>query len=233
MLSPFSMDPFFSTNYRLRSFFPLFDEIERMEDELWSDKWLNQRQLNSVKQQEDRQKAGKSMKQIKDEKSNLNSGKNSKESKESGNKESEGAMIEQKHDNSGNQALTTNNANKRSKDDWLSSLWNGFNVNEDIELKLEDQRNKYLLSASLPNFDKSHLKLTVKDGLLTVSGEQIEEKKDEHSYSKSSKFVSRSMRVPENVDEDSISAKYENGTLNVSLPKLEKPKEKRDTIMIE
>ncbi len=38
----------------------------------------------------------------------------------------------------------------------------------------------------------------------------------------------------ENISEDKISAKYENGVLAVNIPKLDKPKEeKKDTIMIE
>jgi HSP20 family protein len=125
------------------------------------------------------------------------------------------------------QLTTTNNANDQL------SVWPRWNTNDQISLKLDEDNEKYTVSASVPGFNKENLTLQINDGLLTVSGEVIEEKKDEHSYSKSSRYLSRSLRLPENIAEDKITAKYENGQLNVQVPKLEKQTQKRDTIMIE
>ncbi len=91
---------------------------------------------------------------------------------------------------------------------------------------LTDEGDHYLLEADLPGFDKKDLHLTVGDNTLTVEAErhsehEKKEKKDkylcvERSYGR----VCRRFDL-DGVDPDGIRARYENGVLQVTLPKKE------------
>ena len=64
--------------------------------------------------------------------------------------------------------------------------------------------------------------------MLTISSEQVENKEEkeekytrkEYSYSS----FSRSFSLPEDVRQDAIDARYENGVLNILLPRKEEAK---------
>ena len=71
------------------------------------------------------------------------------------------------------------------------------------------------------------VKLRVEKGILTVSAERKEEKEETegrvHFSERSYGSCSRSVRLPDRVDVNSISAEHENGVLRISLPKTEAP----------
>ena len=67
---------------------------------------------------------------------------------------------------------------------------------------------------------KDGLKVEVREGVLTVSAER----QDKDGDSQSASILSRSMTLPDGVQDESISAKQENGMLTVTLPKQEKRK---------
>lgn len=84
----------------------------------------------------------------------------------------------------------------------------------------------FLISADLPGLKKEDIHLDLNDGVLSLSGERQEEKevseKNFRRFEKRyGKFV-RSFRLPENVQVDKIEAKYENGVLEVKIPKSER-----------
>ena len=104
----------------------------------------------------------------------------------------------------------------------------GFQPRIDIK---EDDKLIYF-EAELPGVKKEEVKVTVNDeNILTIQGEKKFEKKDEVNfvYRNEREFGSftRSFELPELVDSEKIEAKYENGMLFLSVPKLEpvKPKE--------
>jgi len=198
-----------------RDFDGIFNEMDRITSELWNDDWFESRSRLNNNRRLIRDKDDQKQIQQQDKQDNTKLDNKSKD--ESKQPETQ---------------LTSSNDNNNKG--FLSSLWSGWDVNKSITLKVDEQADKYTVSATVPEFNKDQLKLQIRDGLLTISGDMKEEKKDEHSYSKSSKYVQRSMRLPNNIDEGHICAKFENGVLNVNIPKLEKPKEeKKDTIMIE
>jgi HSP20 family protein len=84
------------------------------------------------------------------------------------------------------------------------------------------------VNAEVPGIPKEQLKLQLNDGVLTISGERKEEKKEEKEnyvrHECSYGQVSRSLRLPKNVDGKKVSAKYENGVLSVEVPKAEESK---------
>jgi len=84
----------------------------------------------------------------------------------------------------------------------------------------------YHLDVDLPGVKKEDIKVDVKDGRLTISGERNfkEEVNEEDYYKVETSFgkFTRSFDLPENVDVENIEASSENGVLEVIIPKLEK-----------
>lgn len=86
-----------------------------------------------------------------------------------------------------------------------------------------ENEGEFKLELSAPGFDKKDFKVEIQDGMLNISAEKeqkSEEKKEnyrkkEFSYSS----IRRSFTLPENIKDEKIDAKYENGILHVTLPK--------------
>lgn len=110
--------------------------------------------------------------------------------------------------------------------------YGGFAPKIDIA---EDEKNLYL-HCEVPGLTKENIKITISDdGVLLIKGEK---KREESSEDKNSSYsyirmerafgeFSRSFMLPENINRESISAKFDNGVLSISLEKIEpaKPKE--------
>lgn len=84
----------------------------------------------------------------------------------------------------------------------------------------------YQINVAVPGMKKDEFKIDLNDNYLTVSGERkfTKEKNEKHFYSVETQFgsFSRSFSLPENVDATKISARYENGILELEIPKDEK-----------
>ncbi len=91
-----------------------------------------------------------------------------------------------------------------------------------------------LVQAELPGIDKKNVKVEVKDGVLTLSGERKYEKdvKEEnvHRIERSYGSFVRSFSLPTNVDTDHVDATMKNGILEVRLPKKESARPKAITV---
>ena len=92
------------------------------------------------------------------------------------------------------------------------------------------------LNFEMPGIDKSKIKVTVKNGQLTVSGERnVEHKTETEDFVRSEIFsgqFSRSFTLPKNIRTDKIKADHKNGMLLISLPKTEESKPKEIDINI-
>lgn len=94
-----------------------------------------------------------------------------------------------------------------------------------VDIAEEDER--YLIHAEIPGAAKEDIALEVHENVLSLSGKKSEtSEKDEeqngrkvHSTERKFGFFKRSFRLPENVAADKIEAKFENGVLEVSVPK--------------
>ena len=82
------------------------------------------------------------------------------------------------------------------------------------------------IQLAVPGMNKEDFKLELNEKYLTISGERKfnEEKKEKNFHSIETYYgsFSRSFKMPENVDASKISASYNNGILEVTLPKDEK-----------
>jgi HSP20 family protein len=84
----------------------------------------------------------------------------------------------------------------------------------------------YHIDVDLPGVNKEDIKVDLKDGLLTISGERKikNEVKEEDFYKIETSFgkFSRSFNLPDDADVENIEASSDNGVLEVVIPKLAK-----------
>lgn len=89
-----------------------------------------------------------------------------------------------------------------------------------------ENENSYELHFAAPGMNKDDFKIELNDNFLTVSGERkfTSEKKDKNFHSVETQYgsFSRSFNLPENVDAARVNAKYNNGILELTIPKDEK-----------
>jgi len=93
----------------------------------------------------------------------------------------------------------------------------------------EDDR-EYVIKAELPELRKEDVKVTVENGVLTMSGERKfekeEKKKKYHRVERGYGSFVRTFALPEDADADKIKAEFKHGVLEIHLPKNEKAKPK-------
>ena len=81
----------------------------------------------------------------------------------------------------------------------------------------------YLIKADLPEVRKEDVSITVQDGVLTLSGERRQEKREEneklHRIERSYGSFARRFSLPENVDEQGIRAESRDGVIVIHIPK--------------
>lgn len=86
---------------------------------------------------------------------------------------------------------------------------------------IKDAGDRFVLAAELPGFHKEDISLDVKDGILTISAQHVEEKEQQGDYIRRERrygSFSRSFDIS-GIDENSVGATYQNGILELSLPK--------------
>jgi len=136
-------------------------------------------------------------------------------------------------------------------DDWMDFPFRGFGT--DVEKKLygknaarvmktdlKEHEDGYELSVDLPGFKKDQIQLQLSNGYLTVSAAKGVEEEDKDKkgrlvhQERFSGSMSRSYYVGENLEEEDIKARFENGVLTLDFPKVEQKKlPDRKTIQIE
>ena len=83
----------------------------------------------------------------------------------------------------------------------------------------------YTLRADLPGLTDKDIAIELEDDVLTVSVERRAEHEQRtggyHRIERSSEPFRRSLRLPEAIDPESITARFENGVLEVTVPKPE------------
>ena len=117
-------------------------------------------------------------------------------------------------------------------DDMLSE----FNSSGSFKTDIKETPEEYIVHAELPGVKKEDIKVDYNNNYLTISAtrnNESEEKKDnyirrERSYGS----VSRGFYIS-NVNKDSIKAKFDNGVLNIELPKKELTANNSTQILIE
>jgi HSP20 family protein len=90
------------------------------------------------------------------------------------------------------------------------------------EVDISEDDHGYLLKADLPEMKKDDVRVTVEDGILSVSGERKTEKEDHkrkfHRIERSYGTFRRSFTLPEDADSTKVTAEFRDGVLKVHLP---------------
>ncbi len=122
--------------------------------------------------------------------------------------------------------------------DPLRPFASAFELGSDVvpHVEVSEEKKCYEISAELPGVEEKDVSLTLQDHTLTLSGEKRSERTEEKTgYSMSERRYGsfrRSFRVPDDVDEGKISAKFDKGVMTVVLPKLATAKPKGRSIPI-
>jgi HSP20 family protein len=97
-----------------------------------------------------------------------------------------------------------------------------------VEITEDDK--EWLVKADLPEVKKEDVKVTVENGVLTITGERKLEKEEKnkkyHRIERSYGNFLRSFTLPDAADASKLSAEFKDGVLKVHLPKGEKAKPK-------
>lgn len=116
---------------------------------------------------------------------------------------------------------------ERLFDDFMDFPFRGTVENQMMKTDIKDAGDHFELLMDMPGFKKEDVKAQLKDGMLTIEANtsSSDEEKDENgTYIRRERFTgscSRSFYVGENVTQEDIKAKFEDGILKVSVPKVE------------
>ncbi|CAG8496830.1 7272_t:CDS:2 [Funneliformis caledonium] len=90
-------------------------------------------------------------------------------------------------------------------------------------MDVHENDKEFTVKAELPGMKKEEINIDVRDNALVISGETKQEQKykegNTHVQERRYGSFSRSIALPSNVKPDDITAKFENGLLELSLPK--------------
>ena len=98
-----------------------------------------------------------------------------------------------------------------------------------VDIKEEDGR--FLVRADLPGMDSKDIDVSLKDGLLSISGKRESEVKDEKDGYRRIECAygefKRQFALPDTADADKVTAKYDKGVLEIVIGKSETRKPRR------
>jgi HSP20 family protein len=129
--------------------------------------------------------------------------------------------------------------NKRARDLFdLNFLSDFFTPNQNIGLNLDIKETpaSYEFIVEVPGIKKEDIKIEMNHDVFTLSVQKHDEIQEENNLCihKERHFgsMTRSFRIP-GIDQDGINAKYQDGILHISLPKIDEERPITKTIPIE
>ena len=115
----------------------------------------------------------------------------------------------------------------RMDDDTGMGMWNPV-------VDLYEKDDHFVIKAELPGVNKKDIAIDLKDRVLTLSGERsYENEVKEENYFRRERSYGKFQRVftlPADVDSDKIKAEFNDGLLQIEVPKPEEQKPKKVTI---
>jgi HSP20 family protein len=101
-------------------------------------------------------------------------------------------------------------------------------------IEVFEKEDKYVVKAELPGLKEEDVDVSVNDDTLCLKGEKkTEHEVEEEEYHWSERTFGsflRTIKLPSNVDTKKIEAEYENGMLEITLPKMAEVKPKKITV---
>jgi HSP20 family protein len=99
---------------------------------------------------------------------------------------------------------------------------------DNTSIDVADRGDEFVVTADLPGYRKADIDVTLRGDQLQIRGEREEASEEGDDEGEEGRYirkerrhesVSRSVSLPGEVDEESVSAQYRNGVLTVTLPK--------------
>jgi HSP20 family protein len=98
-------------------------------------------------------------------------------------------------------------------------------------LDISERKDAYLVTVELPGVEVDDLEITMEDGLLTIQGERHfahdSSEQQFHRVERRYGAFRRSITLPAQVQAEQIEASFDNGVLQILVPKMEEAKPKR------
>jgi HSP20 family protein len=120
---------------------------------------------------------------------------------------------------------------------FLPSVWGRFPVEEmgwAPAIEVLEKKDKFVVRAELPGMKEEDIDVSVIGDTLTITGERKAETEvqEENYYCCERSYGSflRSIAIPSHVNVDKIKATYEDGLLEISLPKAPEVKPKKVSV---
>ena len=113
----------------------------------------------------------------------------------------------------------------------------GYNLlaHSPMKVDIKEYEDKYLLEAELPGVNKEDINVEIRDDILTIWVERKEEIKEEREnyIRRERRYGSLRRSFPvDDVEQDKIEARFENGILYLDLPKRKDARDKVNRIQI-
>lgn len=90
---------------------------------------------------------------------------------------------------------------------------------------VQETSDYYLLCVDVPGMSQKDVNLSLANGRLSISGERRhDERKDDKNFRRFERSYGRfqrSFQLPQDIDESKVQARYENGVLEIMIPKSE------------
>jgi HSP20 family protein len=100
----------------------------------------------------------------------------------------------------------------------------GMDLSPRIDISETD--NEYKIEAELPGINQKEIDVKIDNNILTIKGkkEDIKEEKEKNYHLRERYYgaFQRSISLPNNIEPEKIKASFENGVLNISVPKSDK-----------
>ncbi|MDD7705179.1 MAG: Hsp20/alpha crystallin family protein [Bacteroidales bacterium] len=140
--------------------------------------------------------------------------------------------------------LNSNNWLSNAFDDFFNTDWMPRMNSTAPAVNVKENKDEYEMQLAAPGLKKEYCRISIDDeGNLNVKIENKFENKEENKKDEKKEHYLRrefsysnyeqSYTLPEDVDKEKISAKVEDGILNITLPKLAKEEEKKTQRKIE
>lgn len=95
------------------------------------------------------------------------------------------------------------------------------------DYELYEQDGEFVLSVELPGYQPDDIEVAWHDGRLTIAAERDDDRRGER------RNFRRAFRMPKEIDDESIRARYQHGILDVYLPSVEEATATGKSIPIE
>lgn len=100
-----------------------------------------------------------------------------------------------------------------------------FTFGESMALDLIDETDSYIVHVDVPGYTRDEIDVRVTDHTLKIEAEhEVESETEEANYlrrEREHRRMRRSLRLPDTVDADGVSASMSDGVLTITIPKTE------------